>query len=254
MGAPKSAPGSEEVMNRKLLFGVALLVGLMPVARPEAAPAKSAADARLTSSTASGESILRAEGKGVIFSKRVGKDRVVMHLEVPRDRIDLEVNMDGTVRIVRNGKVVAAQMKSDTASAVARIQKLTSGSSALAGFEALVAGVANDQRAEAQSLRVSHALLHVVRGNNAPAMAFRTRGASRSASGVVRAMALVEEGPSACWAEYEVTVDRYNVQFNDCISDYWWIPGWNAACGLQFAIQAELAWFWVISCSGGMPV
>ena len=254
-GCAKSAPGSEEVMNRKLLFGVALLVGLMPVARPEAAPAKSAAGARLTSSTANGESILQAEGKGVIFSKRVGKDRVVMRLEVPRDRIDLEVNMDGTVRLVRNGKVVTAKMKSDTASAVARIQKLTSGSSALAGFEALVAGVANDQRAEAQSLRVSHALLHVVRGNNAPAMAFRTRAASRSDSGVVRAMALgAEEGPSACWAEYEVTVDRYNVQFNDCISDYWWIPGWTAACGLQFAVQAELAWFWVISCSGGMPV
>lgn len=242
-------------MGRRLLLGVAMFVGLIPIATPEAAPAGPVPGIRLTSSTLGGESILRAEGKGIVFSKRVGKDRLHMHFEVPRDRIDLEVKMDGRLRLVRNGKVLTAEMKSDAANAVARIQQLTSGSPALAGFEALVASLASDQRVEAQSLRVSHALLHAVRGNNAPAMAFRAGPASRSAGGVVRAMARgVEEGPTACWAEYEYTVYQFNVQFNDCISSYWWIPGWTAACGFQFAVQAELAWFWLISCSGGMPV
>ena len=242
-------------MGRRLLVGVAMFVGLVPIATPEAAPVRAATGTRLTSSTADGESILRAEGRGVVFSKRVGKDRLVMHIEVPRDRIDLEVKTDGQLRLVRNGRVLTAAMKSDAASAVAGIRKFTAGSPALAGFEVLVAGLAGDQRIEAQSLRVSHALLHAVRGNNAPAMAFRGGPAARSDGGVVRAMARgVEAGPAACWAEYEVTVNQYNVIFNDCISDYWWIPGWTAACGFQFTVQAELAWFWLISCSGGMPV
>jgi hypothetical protein len=44
------------------------------------------------------------------------------------------------------------------------------------------------------------------------------------------------------------------VEFNSCLDSYWWIPGWTSACALQFTLQAELAWFWLISCSGGMPV
>lgn len=242
-------------MDRRLLLGVAMFVGLVPTGILEAAPVKKVEGARLTSSTADGEAILRAEGKGVVFSKRVGKDRIVMRLEVPRDRIDLDVKMDGNLRLVRNGKVLTAEMKSDAASAVARIQKFTAGSPALAAFETLVAGLAGDTRLEAQSVRVSHALLHAVRGNNAPAMAFRTGPVSRADAGVVQAMARSGgEQPSACWAVYEYTVYAYNVQFNDCISSYWWIPGWTAACGAQFALQGELAFFWLISCSGGMPV
>jgi len=105
-------------MGRRLLLGVAMFVGLMPTAAPEAAPVKEVAGTRFTSSTSNGESILRAEGKGIVFSKRVGKERIVMHLEVPRDRIDLEVKMDGNLRLVRNGTVLTAEMKSDTANAV----------------------------------------------------------------------------------------------------------------------------------------
>jgi hypothetical protein len=241
-------------MGRRLLL-VAMFVGLMPTATPEAAPVKEATGPRLTSSTADGESILRAVGKGVVFSKRVGKERVVMHLEVPRDRIDVELNTKGRLHLVRNGKVLRVEMKQNMAGAVAQVQRLMAGSPALAGFESLIASVAGDTRIEAQSLRVSHALLHAVRGNTGPAMAFADRRAPRSNASLVRAMAGgAGEGPFACWAEYEVTIDRYNVQFNACISDYWWIPGWTAACGFQFAVQAELAWFWLLSCSGGMPV
>lgn len=243
-------------MGRKLLFGLVVLAAVaMPTARPEAAPAKAAAaDTKLTVATVNGESTLRAEGGGVTFSKRVGRDQVVMRLEVPRDRIDVEVNLDGRVRVVRNGKVLTVAMRPDTANAMARVQKLTSGSSALARFETLVAGLAGDDRLEAQSLRISHALLQALRGNSAPALAFAARPV-RSDGALVRAMGRsLGEGPYACWAEYETTMYQYLVQLNDCVGQYWWIPGWTAACGAQYALQGELAFFWLIGCSGGMPV
>lgn len=243
-------------MGKRLLFGVVVLaVVAMPTARPEAAPARAAtASTKLEVATVNGESTLRAEAAGVSFRKRVGRDRVVMRLEVPRDRIDVEVNIDGRVRVVRNGKALALLMKPEPARAMARVQKLTAGSSALARFKALVAGLAGDNRPEAQSLRVSHALLEALRGNSAPAMAFAGRPA-RSDGALVRAMSRgVGEGPYACWAEYSTTMYQYLVQLNDCVAQYWWIPGWTAACGAQYALQGELAWFWLISCSGGMPV
>lgn len=243
-------------MGRRLLFGVVVLaVVAIPTARPEAAPARDATTStKLAVATVNGESTLRAEAGGVTFSKRVGRDRVVMRLEAPRDWIDFEVNMDGRIRVIRNGQALSVAMKPDPAKAMARVQKLTSGSSALARFETLVASLAGDDRLEAQSLRVSHALLHALRGNSAPAMAFAGRPA-RSDGALVRTMSRgLAEGPYACWAEYETTMYQYLVQLNDCVSQYWWIPGWTATCGAQYALQGELAFFWLIGCSGGMPV
>ena len=243
-------------MGRKLLTGVFVMAAFATqTAWPEAAPLKAAPGTKLSGSSMNGQTILRAEGGGVTFVKRVGKNQIVIHLEAPRDRIDLEMNMDGQVRLVRNGTVLKVSMKDDMANAMARVQKLTTGSAALARFEALVASVAKDERVEAQSLRISHALIHAVRGNTGPAMAFAVRQAPRSDSGVVRAMSRsAVETPYACWSDYVAIVSQYNVDFNDCISSYWWIPGWTAACGAQFALQGELAFFWLISCSGGMPV
>lgn len=242
-------------MGRKLMLGSIVMAAVaLSTAQPEAAAAKAAAETKLTTGTSNGESTLRAEGRGVTFSKRVGRNQVVMRLEVPRDRIDLEVNMDGRVRVVRNGKALTVEMKPDPANAMARVQKLTSGSSALARFETLIASLANDDRLEAQSLRVSHALLQALRGNSAPAMAFAGREA-RSDAALVRVMSRgLGEGPYACWAEYETTMYQYLVELNDCVGQYWWIPGWTAVCGAQFSLQGELAFFWLISCSGGMPV
>jgi hypothetical protein len=243
-------------MSRKLLFGIAMVAGLsISGTQPEAAPLKPASQTKLSSTTVNGQTVLRAEGNGVKFFKRVDKSQVVISLEAARDHIDLEVKMDGQVRVVRNGQVLKVSLRDDMANAMTRVQKLTAGSKALAGFEALVAGVANDTRLEAQSLRVSHALVHAVRGNTAPAMAFATRQAPRSDRGIARALSRSEgEQPTACWAEYASFVNHYNVVFNDCIESYWWIPGWTAACGAQFALQSELAFFWLISCSGGLPV
>lgn len=257
-GAPKNAPDSEEVMSRKALLAVALLVGVaMPTAWPEASQRTPGGETKFTTGWVKGDPTLRAEGRGVTFFKRVGRDKVSIRVEVPGDVIELEAGANGLVTFARKNRVLRLEMKGNIAGSVEQIQKLSAGSKALAGFEGLVAALAPSNTQEAQSLRSSHALLSAVRGVTIPVVA-APPAAAPTAAPSMRTAALASfargETPYACWAEYSSTMYQYNVVFNSCIGDYWWVPGWTAACGLQFAIQSELAWFWLLSCSGGMPV
>lgn len=239
-------------MNRKLWLGIVMMAAIAtPSAWPEAAP-RTAGETTFTMGWEKEQPTLRAKGRGVKFFKRIGRDRVFIRVEVPGDVIDLEADVRGAIRVGRKGKFVAFQAKDSFDASIAKVQKLTAGSDALNRFEGLVASLASSDTQNAQSLRSSHALLNAVRGVTIPVAAPPAPMGNRPPT--LTRTSSREEGPYACWAEYASTVDRYNVIFNDCIADHWWIPGWTAACGLQFAIQSELAWFWLLSCSGGMPV
>ena len=248
-------------MGRRLLLGMAIVMGIVAAGDgPEAAAGKpgSAPHARtgltFTSGWAEGEPTLRAEGRGVRFFKRVGRDRVLIRVEVAGDRVEVEANTKGIVRVDRNGKLLRLQIQGQFKTALTKIQKLTSGSAALEGLENLAAALEGENHQEARSVMTSYALLHALRGSVGPSRSMALAASPAKATGVVQAMATVEENPSACWADYATTVNQYLVEFNACTDSYWWIPGWNAACAAQFALQGELAFFWLISCSGGMPV
>ena len=249
-------------MGRRLLLGIALVMGIVtPSAWPEAASAKPGAprttptEPAFTSGWVNGEPTLRAEARGVRFFKQVSRERVSIRVEVPGDRIEVEADTKGTVRIGRNGKFLRLQMQDRFEANVARIQKLTAGSAALDGLEGFAASLEGQDRQEARSVMTSYALLHALRGSTGPSRSMARAVTPVASSRVVRAMATTrEEGPYTCWAEFATTMDQYLVEFNSCTTDYWWIPGWNAACAFQFSLQGELAFFWLISCSGGMPV
>ena len=249
-------------MDRRLWLGMALVMGLVtPSAWPEAATAKPGVprttrnEPTFTSGWVNGEPTLRAEARGVKFFKRVSRERVSILVEVPGDRIEVEADTRGTVRVGRNGKFLRLQMQDPFEANVARIQKLTAGSAALDGLESFAASLEGQDRQEARSVLTSHALLHALRGSTGPSRSMARAVTPVASSGVVRAMATTrEEGPYACWAEFATTMNQYLVEFNSCTEDYWWIPGWNAACAFQFSLQGELAFFWLIGCSGGMPV
>ena len=70
----------------------------------------------------------------------------------------------------------------------------------------------------------------------------------------VRFTADREETPIVCWAEYATTVYGYYLEYAQCLLDYAWIPGGAAVCSFEWLVKTELAWFWVIGCSGGVPV
>lgn len=246
-------------MGRRLLLGIALVMGIVtPSAWPEAAAAKPGAtrtEPAFTSGWVNGEPTLRAEARGVRFFKQVSRERVSIRVEVPGDRIEVEADTKGTVRIGRNGRFLRLQMQDKFEANVARIQRLTAGSAALDGLEGFAASLEGQDRQEARSVMTSYALLHALRGSTGPSRNMARAVTAATSSGVVRAMATTrEEGPYTCWAEFATTMNQYLVEFNSCTTDYWWIPGWNAACAFQFSLQGELAFFWLISCSGGMPV
>ncbi len=242
-------------MGRRLLLGVALLAGVgTPGAWLEAAPRKAAVETKFTMGWVGDEPTLRVEGRGVKFFKRVGRDKVAIRVEVPGDVVELEAEASGAVRIGRKGRFLRLQMKDNFEANIAKVQKLTAGSTALAGLEGLVAALEANERQEARSVLTSYALLHAVRGSAAPTRSV-LGSAKPAAGGRIVSAALGREGmPYACWMEYVGTVADYLVEFNSCVDSYWWIPGWPALCAFQFTVQSELAWFWLLSCSGGMPV
>lgn len=239
-------------MGRTLWLGFVVMAAVvMPTAWPEAAPRTT--EPIFTMGWVKDEPTLRAEGRGVKFFKRVGRDSVSMRIDVPGDSVELEASTNGSVRVGRKGRFLRLQMAGPFEANIAKVQKLMAGSKALDGFDGLVASLAASDRPQAHSLRSSQALFNAVRGvavsvPAGPPPSATTRQATRAA------FRERTEGPYACWTEYSWTVFQYNVQLNDCVADYWWIPGWTAACGFQFALQSELAWFWLISCSGGVPV
>lgn len=240
-------------MNRNVILSVALMAGVAtPTAWPEASPRTAGGDTKFTAGWVQDDPTLRAEGRGVKFFKRVGRDKVSIRVEVPGDFVELDAAANGAIRFARKNRVLRLEMKGNISDNVTQIQKLAAGSKALAGFDGLVAALAPNNTPAAQSLRSSQALLNAVRGVSIPTVV--APAAPAPAGRAARASFARAEGPFGCWAEYASTVYRYNVIFNECIDDYWWIPGWTAACGFQFAIQSELAWFWLLSCSGGMPV
>ncbi|MDP2322972.1 MAG: hypothetical protein Q8N51_02970 [Gammaproteobacteria bacterium] len=241
-------------MDRRSWLGMAVLTGVMALsAGPVAAGTTPARTTKFTPGWVKGEPTLRVEGRGVTFFKRVGPDKVSLRIAVTGEVIELEANTGGTVRVSRQGQSVSVQMSAPFEQNIARVQKLVTGSKALAAFEGLVASLVSDDSLQAQSLRSSHGLLNAVRGVTV-AMAPLPAISKPKPRATLAGFKTSAEGPYACWAEYETTMNQYLVIFSSCLDSYWWIPGWTAACAFQFSLQGELAFFWLISCSGGMPV
>lgn len=242
-------------MGRKLLLGIALIAGIVtPSAWPEAAARKPAGVTTFTPGWVRNEPTLRVEGRGVKLFKRVGRDHVSIRIEAKGDIVELQADLSGKVRIGRQGRFLDLQMKDSFEASIAKVQKLTAGSPALEGLEGLVASMEGDERQEARSVLTSYALLHAVRGSPAPTRSMVSALKPKTGGAMARAFLGREEVPSACWADYASTVNNYMVEFASCIDSYWWIPGWTSACAFQFSLQSELAFFWLISCSGGMPI
>jgi hypothetical protein len=60
--------------------------------------------------------------------------------------------------------------------------------------------------------------------------------------------------PYECYINWAVTLAQYLAEYSECYENYGWIPGMIAVCTFEWMVKAELAWFWVIGCSGGVPV
>lgn len=210
-------------------------------------------DVTFTVGVRPGESTLRAEGKGISFLKRLTADRVVVRIDVPGDWFELDASPAGAARLTRNGKSIKLHLTA-TGDDVAKAQKFAAGSKALAGLESLAATLESSTRPEAQSVLTSFALLHVVRGSLAPARSVAKTIQAQQAKNFTRAAWDVEEQPLHCWMQYAIEMNEALHVLDQCYQSYGWLPGMATVCGFEWVIKAELAWFWLIACSGGMPI
>jgi hypothetical protein len=181
---------------------------------------------------------------------------VKIRIEASKDVVDLEARAGGQVRLSRRGKAVTMNLASRDPKLIGQARRMTDGSPALKSFDALIATLDGDNRAVARSMLTSWAFVHAVRGSDEPAMSVARR-LSAGAKGPftpVRSMFEKEETPIVCRAEYAQTVTIYYMEYAQCLLDYAWIPGGAAVCSVEWILKAELAWFWVIGCSGGVPI
>jgi hypothetical protein len=218
-------------------------------------PIHRGADVRFATGGTPAESTLTGEGLGVRISKRVGPETVKIRIEVANDAIDIDASAKGAVRLARRGKSVVLNMAVRDAKAIATARRLTDGSAALNAFGAFIAALGSDERNAAKSMLTSWALVNAIRGDDQIALGVARRLAAPPGASMTRASFTArEETPIVCWAEYASTVSFYYWEYSQCLVDYGWIPGMVAVCSFEWLVKAELAWFWVIGCSGGVPV
>jgi len=242
-------------MERQTLVGVlAAIGGVMLVSGSAAGSTTSRIDSgvKFTVGVVAGEATLRAEGKGVTLSKRLTADRVHVRIDVPGDVFEVDAQANGTARLTRNGKRLDLQMSAPDAGAKA--QRFAAGSRALAGFEALAASLEASTAPEAQSVLTSFALIHAVRGSVAPVRSLAQTVKQTHAVNARWAAWGGEQRPQVCWVEYGISMNQALNDLNSCYLNYGWIPGMAGVCAFEWSVRAELSWFWLLSCSGGIPL
>ena len=213
-------------------------------------------EVKFTVAASTGEATLVAEAPGVRFEKRFTADRVWIRVETAADMIEFEADTAGVVRLARPGKSRRFRMGVKPEARVQQAQDLTAGSAALMAFESLASVLEASERPEAQSVVTSYALVQSVRGGNAPARDLARRIRNRAKVPAVRVAFGGRSGDDArdCWSTYEYTVTVYSYELEACQSAGWWNPFQWSACNFEYTLKSELAFFGVISCSGGLPI
>ena len=244
-------------MVRKVSIGavVSMLIVSSGSSVSAGPPIHRGADIRFTAGGTPTESTLTAEGLGVRVSKRVGPETVKIRIEVANDAIDVDAAAGGAVRLARRGKSVSLNMAARDTKMIATARRMTEGSAALKSFAAMIAALGSDQRNAAKSMLTSWALVNAIRGDDQIALGVARRLAAPPAAAMTPvSFTKRDETPVVCWAEYSATVAGYYWEYSQCLLDFAWIPGMAAVCSFEWLVKAELAWFWVIGCSGGVPV
>jgi hypothetical protein len=136
------------------------------------------------------------------------------------------------------------------------VSRLLGESAAIEGLERMVQAVRTSKRPEAMSVLATFALLRSLQGDTMGNTLLAQATEQRRVVSLVPVAQPSRSGNSVddCWAEYERTLDRNYDRYSRCLRDYWWNQPVQYACGLEFAMVAELALFHVIACSGGFPV
>jgi hypothetical protein len=203
-----------------------------------------------------GSWLIATSRDGATLEKRISRSGLSIGLSAAGDALHVTAASNGTVTLDRRGSVVTVEPNDVLSDYAARVSSLLRDSVAVEGLERMVLAVRHDGRPEAMSILATFALLRSLHGDTTGNTLLSHRTDRRRAISFVTAAQPSRDGTTVgdCWDEYERTLDRNFERYSRCLRDYWWNQPVQYACGLEFAMVAELAFFRVIACSGGFPV
>lgn len=206
---------------------------------------------------APGEARLTAEGPAVKFEKVSSEAGIAVRIEAAGDVIEFHTNTMGLFDLKRGGKTKKYRTRELKADHLDAVQTLVAGSAAMQAFESLANALEESDRPEAISVLTTYALVNVLRGNSAGTRTLVRKLKARTEKNLRQVAQRTRGdggGPDACWDAYEGSVYRLALELDRCMRDNLWNPFMQAACSAEWLIRAELAWTWLIACSGGLPV
>jgi hypothetical protein len=190
------------------------------------------------------------------MDKRADRGGLRISVSVPGDAVEIVGALDGTVTLGRRGKTIIVRPENVLSDYQTSVKALTADSAAVEGLQRMVLALRHSLRPEATSVLASFALLRALHGDDTGNTLLAQRSLKRPGAAVLPIAAQTRAGDtvSDCWDEYERALSRNHDRYNTCLRDYWWNQPVQYACGLEFAMLAELALFRLISCAGGFPL
>lgn len=199
---------------------------------------------------------LTATSNGTTLQKRVGPSGLSIELSAQGDIVRVTAASSGSVTVERDGSLVTVQPDAVLADYAESVSRLLRQSAAVEGLERMVQSLRYSERPEAMSVTATFALLRSLHGDSTGNTLLSQRVERRRRVSLATAAQNSRDGTSVvdCWLEYERSLNWSFERYSRCLRDYWWNQPVQYACGLEFAMVAELALFRVISCSGGFPI
>ena len=194
--------------------------------------------------TADGDVQLDARGGELGFRKKVrGNGQYSLEIEAPRDKVVFSVS-EGKITVARGRKTIS--LTAETAEGqLDDVRRLLADSRAVQLLRSAGAAFeASDEDSPATvALLLSDSLVGALTGDvGAP-----RRVARRLARHAGTQMRPVAQRPATCYYQWEQTMLWAWMEFEECVVlDNMWVY-W---CSTRWTLQAESAWFSLISCSG----
>jgi hypothetical protein len=250
--------------GRRVYVCGALLAALVILLAPAAAAAADGPTVRVTRPVA-GRIVLDVADDTVAVRKELTADQSLVTLTTATDRLTIAVRR-GVLTI--SGPSGAFTMGAGSEVEADLLLTTLQRSEAARRARRLLAEVSDGVHTFAgQSMLLTRAILEVGSGSvdalNQHQRWVAERAAQQTAPSRTQGRPLLiragyldgaQKGPGDCWDAYEKEALRIAQDFADCTDDLRWYEAHKwAGCSLVYAVRAEGAMAWFISCNGGVP-
>ncbi len=243
--AQHSRFGSRVAMASGLVAGLAVAAGTASADQGKRTERREASVV-FTSATAGGEATLVAEGYGVIVEKRTAGEQATIVVRSGADRVTVALSA-GEIRVARGGRERRVSARSATRQALAGVRQVLAGSEAVSGARRMKAVL--DAGVDTPSPILSAlAFVGLLSGDAAGMQRIATAAGGDGGIRFAR-----YQGAEYCWTSYGQSVSQFWEDRESCLAISPWNPVMIHACNFEWTIKAEIAWFSLIACAGGLP-